>query len=80
MKIFRKPFLLTIRIYQRVLSPDQGLVGKIIPMRGTCGMYPTCSEYAYLAIEKYGVTKGIYKGFLRILRCHPYQKNLIDEP
>lgn len=80
MKIIRKPFLLMIRFYQKVLSPDQGYISKIIPMRQTCGMYPTCSEYAYQAIEKYGVFVGIYKGFFRILRCHPYQKNFIDIP
>lgn len=80
MKIIRKPFLLAIRFYQKVLSPDQGFIAKIIPMRPTCGMYPTCSEYSYQAIEKYGVFIGIYKGFFRILRCHPFQKNMIDKP
>ena len=30
------------------------------------------------AIEKYGAMKGLYLGFLRILRCHPWQKNHID--
>lgn len=80
MKRIRKPFLLLIRVYQKVLSPDQGYITKIIPLRPTCGMYPTCSEYTYIAIEKYGVIKGVYKGFFRILRCHPYQKNRIDHP
>ncbi|KKU79389.1 MAG: hypothetical protein UY04_C0010G0006 [Parcubacteria group bacterium GW2011_GWA2_47_7] len=76
----RKPFLWLIRLYQKLLSPDTGLIRLIIPFRQTCNMYPTCSEYTYKAIEKYGVFRGIYKGFFRILRCHPYQKKLIDEP
>ena len=32
----------------------------------------------YTALEKYGIPKGFYLGFLRILRCHPWQKNHID--
>lgn len=43
-----------------------------------CKFFPTCSEYTKQAIEKYGVLKGIYLGFFRILRCHPWQKNRID--
>ncbi len=43
-----------------------------------CVFYPTCSEYTKQSIKKYGVFKGIYLGFLRILRCHPWQKNHID--
>ena len=46
--------------------------------RPSCVFYPTCSEYTKQAIEKYGALKGIYLGFLRILRCHPWQKNHID--
>ena len=47
-------------------------------MKPSCVFYPTCSEYAKQAIEKYGVLKGFYLGFFRILRCHPWQKNHID--
>lgn len=43
-------------------------------------MHPTCSEYMELSIEKYGVFKGAGKGLLRITRCHPWQKNLVDMP
>ncbi len=80
MKIAKKPFLLLIRAYQRALSPDRGWVRFIIPMRPTCAMYPSCSQYAYEAIDKYGVIYGLFKSSRRILRCHPYQKKLIDEP
>lgn len=44
----------------------------------SCVFYPTCSEYTKQAIEKYGSLKGIYLGFLRILRCHPWQKEHMD--
>jgi putative membrane protein insertion efficiency factor len=43
-----------------------------------CVFYPTCSEYTKQAIEKYGTAKGFYSGFLRILRCHPWQTNHFD--
>lgn len=52
-----------VRLYQRVVSP-------ILPK--SCRFYPTCSEYTYQAIEKYGAAKGIYLGIKRILKCHPF--------
>jgi len=44
----------------------------------SCVFYPTCSEYAKDAINKYGVTKGLCLSLFRILRCHSWQKNHID--
>lgn len=44
----------------------------------TCVFYPTCSEYTKQAFQKYGILKGLYLGFRRILRCHPWQKEHID--
>ena len=52
-----------IRFYQRFLSPLLG---------SNCRFHPTCSQYTYEAIEKYGVGKGIAMGGKRILRCHPW--------
>ena len=65
----KKPFLKLIDLYQRYIS---------VFLRPSCVFHPSCSEYTKQAIEKYGVFKGIYLGFLRILRCHPWQKNHID--
>lgn len=58
-----------IKFYQNRISPI---------LKPDCVFYPTCSEYTKQAIEKYGVFKGVYLGSLRILRCHPWQKNHID--
>jgi putative membrane protein insertion efficiency factor len=36
-----------------------------------CRFEPTCSEYMRQAVEQYGVGRGIWLGFKRLLRCHP---------
>lgn len=55
--------LFLIRGYQKWISPILG---------ANCRFRPTCSRYTYEAIEKYGIIKGTWKGFLRILRCNPF--------
>ena len=48
-------------------------------MKGaTCRFRPTCSEYSYDAIKKYGVIKGGLKSIWRILRCNPFGKGGYD--
>ncbi len=44
-----------------------------------CRFSPTCSEYAYQAIDKYGVVRGIIIGIKRIIRCHPFAQGGVDE-
>ena len=44
----------------------------------SCRYYPTCSQYTREAVEKYGVFRGLTKGALRILRCHPFSKSTYD--
>ena len=39
-----------------------------------CRFYPSCSEYTYQAVEKYGILTGGLKGLLRVLRCNPLSK------
>ncbi len=39
---------------------------------GQCRFQPTCSQYAIDAINKYGAFRGVWRGFRRILRCHPW--------
>jgi len=59
----RKLLILPIILYQYLISP-------LFP--GSCRFKPTCSEYAKLAILKYGVFKGIVLGLKRLLKCHPW--------
>ena len=51
-----------IRFYQKKISPLFG---------PKCRYYPTCSQYAILAIERFGVIKGSFLAVSRILRCNP---------
>ena len=60
-----------IRFYQKAISP-------LFP--ASCRYYPTCSSYAIMAVEKYGVLKGSLKALWRILRCNPWSKGGIDYP
>jgi putative membrane protein insertion efficiency factor len=39
---------------------------------------PTCSAYASLAIDKYGIIKGGFLAFMRILKCHPFHPGGYD--
>ncbi|MBI2007101.1 MAG: membrane protein insertion efficiency factor YidD [Candidatus Blackburnbacteria bacterium] len=46
----------------------------LIPPKGNCRFYPTCSSYAQGAVNKYGFLKGGLLGAWRVLRCHPFSK------
>lgn len=46
--------------------------------RPTCRFYPTCSNYAIEAIEKYGAIKGVWLAVKRISRCHPFHPGGFD--
>lgn len=77
--MFSKILKYIITLYQKTISPDTGIFVKLkIQNPSTCTFYPSCSEYTKEAINKYGPIKGLFKGLVRITRCHPWQKNHID--
>ncbi len=43
-----------------------------------CRFIPTCSEYCFQAIEKYGIIKGVLLGLKRVLKCHPWNRGGSD--
>lgn len=43
-----------------------------------CRFYPTCSQYALEAVEKYGAIKGGFLAIKRILKCHPFHPGGYD--
>ena len=65
---YRSPFLAMIIFYKRHMSP----------YIGRCPSTPTCSMYAYDAIQRWGVIVGIFLGSLRILRCNPFREGSFD--
>lgn len=67
----KRLLLLIIRWYQQTLSLDSGIMKMVFPNAGVCRFTPTCSQYAYGAIERYGIMTGLFLAFKRIIRCHP---------
>jgi uncharacterized protein len=65
----KKIFIIILKAYKKYLSP-------LLPK--SCRFYPTCSEYAADAINKYGILKGSIKSIYRILRCNPFNKGGYD--
>ncbi len=51
-----------IRLYQQTIS-------QVLP--SSCRFRPSCSEYTYEAITRYGIFRGIWMGTRRLSRCHP---------
>lgn len=44
----------------------------------SCRFFPTCSEYALEALERYGFLQGVGLTIWRLLRCHPYHPGGFD--
>ncbi len=79
LKIPRLPFLFLIRLYQKTISPDHGILKRLFS-QGYCKYYPSCSEYGYESIKKKGVLIGLPKMVWRILRCNPWSGGGVDKP
>jgi len=59
-----------VHLYQHY-APDE--------LRRQCLFTPSCSEYMILAVEKYGVVLGVFKGAKRLFRCRGLNGG-IDNP
>jgi putative membrane protein insertion efficiency factor len=73
MKRFRE---LTAKFLIKLIIFYQRYISCIKPP--SCRFYPTCSEYAIQAINKYGILKGMGKAIVRILKCHPFHPGGYD--
>ena len=69
MIFIQKTLLRLIRFYQYAVSPH---------FPPSCRCVPTCSTYAYEAIQKYGVFRGTALALKRVLRCHPFRPGGYD--
>jgi uncharacterized protein len=55
--------LALLRFYQGCISPT---------LPSTCRFYPSCSAYAYQAVEKWGAWRGARLALGRVFRCRPF--------
>lgn len=60
--MFKKLSIILIKLYQKIPGS----------WHNSCRFYPTCSNYAIDAIEKYGFFKGCFLAIKRICRCNPF--------
>lgn len=67
--MMKKILIRLINFYRKYISPLS---------RPHCRFYPTCSQYALDAIEKYGSVKGSFMAVKRILRCNPFNPGGYD--
>ena len=65
----RSLVVLLLRVYQRWISPAFG---------PRCRYYPSCSEYAVQAVERFGILRGLVLAGWRLLRCNPWSRGGFD--
>jgi len=65
----RSPFVALIRFYQLTISPWTA---------SSCRYYPSCSQYALIAIQRHGVLRGGGLALRRLGRCHPWTAGGVD--
>jgi uncharacterized protein len=63
--------LFALRCYKAYLS---------VLFAGTCRFEPTCSQYTYQAIARFGVLRGVWLGSKRLARCHPLSETFGFDP
>lgn len=61
--------LCLIKFYQCCISPH---------FPACCRYIPTCSQYALVAVERFGLLKGSWLALKRICRCHPFHEGGYD--
>jgi putative membrane protein insertion efficiency factor len=69
MTLARRAAVAPIRLYQLVISPALG---------ERCRYYPSCSEYAVQAIQRFGILRGLVLAAWRLLRCNPFSSGGFD--
>lgn len=70
----KKIILALIRFYKKTEVFHLQLFRTLFLTDSICRFKPTCAEYTYEAVDKYGAAKGLSLGFKRIIRCHPWSR------
>lgn len=65
----RSAVVVVLRAYQRWISPAFG---------PRCRYYPSCSEYAVQAVQRFGILRGLVLAAWRLLRCNPFSHGGFD--
>jgi len=74
----KKVVLSLIRFYQKTGFFHTAFARHFFLTDKVCRFTPTCSEYTYQAVQKYGSLKGLFLGLKRIVRCHPWSSGGYD--
>ena len=67
-----------IRLYQRSKFFRRPIFKSLFLTDASCRFTPTCSQYSYQAIDKYGILKGSILSLTRIVKCHPWSQGGTD--
>jgi putative membrane protein insertion efficiency factor len=79
LRLPRRVVGLVLRAYQVAISPVLNAISLNPSVYGqTCRFYPSCSEYALIAIERHGVFRGGWLAVRRIGHCHPWNPGGVD--
>jgi uncharacterized protein len=68
--VLRMLLVALIRSYQAVVSPMTG---------PSCRYYPSCSQYALVAVQRHGPLRGSWLAAKRLARCHPWAAGGVDD-
>lgn len=68
-RALRLPVLLPLYLYTHFVS---------LLFSPRCRFYPSCSRYAYEAVNTHGALRGLWLAALRLLKCHPWHEGGID--
>jgi len=68
-ELMKKGFLILIHLYQHMFSTFFG---------PCCRFTPSCSSYALLSVQRFGIIEGAWLIFKRLIKCHPFHPGGYD--